>query len=107
MVAYTSIILSEGIVALFHDANGALLPDENDVAIEIADYGLNIIAGDMVIPVPAMLIEHLIQNGRITVFNKKPTQYISEPVVEINLPEKTLSEAKGAYELWLKLRVKK
>lgn len=71
---------------------------EKDVVISAAEYGLEVLIGDIVIPVPEFMIDFLAENRTVTIYLADPSRYMWEPEFSVELPKDGIVEARGAYK---------
>ena len=71
---------------------------EKDISISVADYGLEVLVGDIVIPVPEFMVDFLAENRTVTIYSADPSQYVWEPEFALELPKDGIVEARGAYK---------
>ena len=71
---------------------------EKDVSVSVADYGLEVLIGDIVIPVPEFMIDFLAENRTVTIYLADPSRYMWEPEFSVELPKDGIVEARGAYK---------
>ncbi len=76
------------------EASGALVAD---VSVNVADYGLGIVAGELEIPVPESLIDFLVENNLITLYAIDENTYVGEPARSIEIPKEALIEARAVF----------
>lgn len=94
---------------VFEVSNGILVPvyidhvtetiADEEVRIDVADYGLVITIGEIEIPIPEIIIEYIIRNRVITLYPMGlNTPYFSRPIAAFEVSEAMLLKAQGVYE---------
>ena len=101
MIANKCFMVADGIMVVL-DIDDKELENisEEDIAIEFADYGLNVIVGDNIVPIPEVMFDYIKENRNITIYTVNPDNYIFSPTLRLALPKESLIEAKGAYRFW-------
>ena len=77
---------------------------EKDILVSVSDYGLEVIIGDITVPVPEFIMDFLAENRTITVYVADPSQYMWEPEFAVELSKDCVVEARGAYKHLRKAR---
>ena len=93
----------DGIIALVRDIdNSQISLKDNNIYYELQDYGIMIKGEYIEIPLPCTLLDYLteIKEPIITLYELKDNSYISEVILSIQLSQKSLIEAQGAYNFW-------
>jgi len=70
---------------------------EEDVSIDIAEYGLILRIKDFVFPVPESILDHLIKTGNVFLYGGEHLDYQIGLLTSIALQRDALVEAKGAF----------
>jgi hypothetical protein len=71
---------------------------EKDISISVADYGLDVVIKDIVVPVPEFMMDFLAENRTVTIYLADPSHYMWEPEFAVELPKDGIVEARGAYK---------
>ena len=102
-MAYKCLMVEDGLIVLvppvYSDLSSIRKLDEKDVSIQVVDFGFIIKVGELKIPVPEILIDYLIANNVITLYQFNDDDYVGTPVLGITLSKEALLEAKGMYRL--------
>ena len=101
MIAKKCYRVTNGIIVVI-DADYEEFADLNDddISIEFVEYGINIVIGDCVVPIPEIMFDYIIDNNNVTIYATNDDEYFFEPTLHIELPKDTLVEAKGVYKYW-------
>jgi hypothetical protein len=91
--------MSNGILVPVHlDDVTETIADE-EVRIDVADYGLVITIGDIEIPIPENMMDYIIKNRVMTLYPMGlNSPYFSRPIAAFELSEAMLLKAQGVYE---------
>ena len=92
-----------GIIALVCNVNNSQISlKNNNIFYELKDYGIIVKNEYIEIPLPCTLLDYLteIKEPIITLYELKYNSYISEAILSIQLSQKSLIEAQGAYNFW-------
>jgi len=101
MIANKCFKVANGIVVVLNIETEELANiTEEDLAIEFAEYGLNVIIGSNVVPIPEIMFDYITENRNITIYAVNDAEYFFEPTLHLELPKESLIEAKGAYRFW-------
>lgn len=102
-MAYKCLKVKDGIIALLDltDFNISGIMN-NEVSINLADYGFLIKIRELEIPIPESLFDFIFDNRVITIYRTGIEKYVEAPVVSIELSKESLIEAKGMYSFWKK-----
>ena len=105
MIAKNCYMVTGGImVALYIDDSELENISEEDIAIDFADYGLNIMVGDIIVPIPEVMYDYITENRNITIYAVNSDNYFFKPTLHLELPKESIIEAKGAYRFWIAQR---
>ncbi len=105
MIAKNCYMVTGGImVMLYIDDRELENISEEDIAIEFADYGLNVIVGDNIVPIPEAMFDYITENRNITIYAINTDNYFIKPTLHLELPKDSLVDAKGAYRFWIAQR---
>lgn len=100
-MAYKCLKAQDGIIVLVDLAEYDITTIcDKDVSINLADYGLLIRIGSIEIPIPELLIDFILENRNIIIYNSGVENYVEGPSLWIELARESLIEAKGIYNFW-------
>lgn len=68
------------------------------VGVVITNYGFDLFLGQMTIPIPYALIDHLAETGMITCYAGLDDSYELTPVFNLPIPPELVNKAKGVYK---------
>ena len=87
--------VQNGLIVLVDSLEEIRAFNERNIEAEKSDYGVNLIVGNLTIPIPKKLIDYLFDNPVIAVYQLKRYSYVAEPELTINLDKITLMSLKG------------
>ncbi|HLC14714.1 MAG TPA: hypothetical protein VJL89_00605 [Thermodesulfovibrionia bacterium] len=87
--------VQNGIIALVDEPEEINTINGHNIEVEKKDYGVNIIVGNLTIPIPEKLFDYLAENPIIAVYQLKRYSYVAEPDLIINLDKLTLMLLRG------------
>ena len=83
------------IVALVDEQEEINTVHGHNIEVEKKDYGVNIIVGNLTVPIPEKLFDYLVENPIIAVYQLKRYPYVAEPDLIINLDKLSLMSLRG------------
>ena len=87
--------VQHGIIALVDEQEDINTVNGHNIEVEKKDYGVNIIVGNLTVPIPEKLFDYLVGNPIIAVYQLKRYGYVREPDLIINLDKLTLMSLRG------------
>src|SRR3989304_9815715 len=87
--------VQHGIIALVDEQEKINTVNGHNIEVEKKDYGVNIIVGNLTVPIPEKLFDYLAENPIIAVYQLKRYGYVAEPDLIINLDKLTLMSLRG------------
>jgi hypothetical protein len=89
--------VKNGIIALVDGSIDGIKSANNNIEIEVKDYGVDLDIGNITIPLPEVLLDYLIENPMIVIYQVGINSYVVEPALVINLDKTKLTEIKGVF----------
>jgi hypothetical protein len=89
--------VKNGIIALVDGSIEGIKSANNNIEVEVKEYGVNLGIGNVTIPLPEVLLDYLIENPMIVVYQVGINSYVVEPELVINLDKTKLTEIKGVF----------
>ena len=87
--------VQNGLIGLVDSREEIRAFNGRNIEAERTGYGVNLIVGNLIIPIPNKLIDYLFENPVIAVYQLKRYAYVAEPDFVINLDKMTLMSLKG------------
>jgi hypothetical protein len=86
--------VQNGIIALVDEKEEIKNLYSHNMEVEKRDYGVNIIVGNLIIPIPEKLFDYLLDHPVIAVYQLNRYSYVAEPDLIINLDKLMLMSLK-------------
>ncbi len=71
--------------------------DKKDISCKAIEIGVLLSVGDIQIPIPEEMIDHMAAHGRVVIYFLDGERYLSEPATRVEIPRELIFEAKGVY----------
>lgn len=96
MIVSNCLKAEEGIIVPVFSA--PLKIDKKDISCEAIEIGVLLSIGDVQIPIPEGMIDHMTAHGRVVIYFLDGERYLSEPATRFEIPQELIFEAKGVYK---------
>jgi hypothetical protein len=72
--------------------------DKKEVSCKAIDIGILLSIGDLEIPIPEAMIDHLIARRKVVIYFLDGEKYLVEPASRLEIAQELLLEAMGVYK---------
>lgn len=96
-MSYKCLKVADGVIVLVEHPGISRVASKN-ISIYVSDPGVVVQIGDIQIPLTDVILEHVASNPRIAVFFTSVDRYVEQDLLTVDLDQKALLEAKGAWE---------
>ncbi len=72
--------------------------DKKELACRAIEIGLLLTIGEIEIPIPEDMIDHVVAHRKVVVYFVDGERYFAEPAVRFEIPQELILEARGVYK---------
>ena len=96
MIVQSCLKTEEGIIVPVFSAS--LRIDKKELACKAIEIGILLSIGEIKIPIPEAMIEHVTDHGKVVIYFLDGEKYLAEPATRFEIPQELLFEATGVYK---------
>ena len=96
MIVQSCLKTEEGIIVLVYST--PLRVDKKEVSCRAIEIGILLSIGDLEIPIPEAMIEHVTAHRKVVIYFLDGERYFVEPASRLEIAQELLLEARGVYK---------